>query len=127
MTNIHFDEKSDIKNFVADGYLPTDQWKATDVNGHLLIATQNTQDLKDMHLYNMPGVTIIRNYVKTENTWIREDPFPEETAGNKALTGDEVIKFIVDGLGIELEAWQEELLRQRVHGERALRIQPKGR
>jgi hypothetical protein len=100
--------------FIADGYLPTDLWKATDINGHLLIATRDIQDFKDMHLWNKTGVTIIRNYVKTEITWVREDPFPEETAGKKALSPDEVIKFLVDGLGITLEEWQEELLRQRV-------------
>lgn len=110
------DKELEVHNasYIESGFLPTNLWKATDINGRLLLATQNIQDFKDQHLHNKTGVTIIRNYVKTENTWIREDPFPEETAGKKALSPDEVIKFFVDGLGVRLEAWQEELLRQRV-------------
>ena len=113
--------------YIEEGYLPTDQWKATDINGRLLIATRKIQDFKDMHLHNMTGVTIIRNYMKVENTWIREDPFPEETAGKKALSPDEVIKFLKEGLNIELVAWQEELLRQRVvNPDHKLNISTKG-
>lgn len=114
--------------YISEGYLPTDQWKATDINGHLLLATRDIQDFKQLHLWNKTGVTIIRNYIKTENTWIREDPFPEETAGKKALSPDEVVKFLVDGLGIELEVWQEELLRQRVvNPDRKINILSKGK
>jgi hypothetical protein len=123
MTN---ENQTPNRNYVEEGFLPIDQWKATDVHGRLLIATQNTQDFKDMHLHNMPGVTIIRNYTKVESVWIKEDPFPDETAGGKAMNADEVIKFCVDGLGIELDPWQEDLIRTRVHGDhRALKIQPK--
>lgn len=113
--------------YIDEGYLPTDQWKATDINGRLLIATRNIQDFKDLHLHNKTGVTIIRNYLKIENTWIREDPFPEETAGKKALSPDEVIKFLKEALLIELAGWQEELLRQRVvNPDHTLNISAKG-
>lgn len=114
--------------YIEEGYLPTDQWKATDINGHVLHATNITQDFKDLHLHNKVGVTIIRNYTKVESSWVREDPFPEETAGKKALAPDEVIKFIVDGLSIELEAWQEELIRQRVvNPDKKLNVFSKGK
>lgn len=102
------------KAYIADGFLPTSTWVAVETfGGKILMETANPEDFKIHDLYDRTEVTIIRQYLKETETWVKEDPFPEKEEVRPVITSDDIIGFIVEGLGISLESWQEDVVRAR--------------
>jgi hypothetical protein len=102
------------KAYIDDGFLPTSKWIAVETfGGKILLETTNPEDFKIHDLYERPDVTIIRQYLKETETWVKEDPFPEKEEVRPVITSEDIIGFIVDGLGIVMDPWQEDLVRAR--------------
>ncbi|QED11655.1 hypothetical protein PP914_gp167 [Arthrobacter phage Qui] len=102
------------KAYIDDGFLPTSKWIALETfGGKIRMETTDPEDFKRHELYEHPEITIIRQYLKETETWVKEDPFPEKEEVRPVITSEDIIGFIVDGLGISLEAWQEDVVRAR--------------
>lgn len=121
MTNTLFDPNRRVdwntarQAYINDGYLPTKTWVVVETygDGKILLKTQDPEDIKRHHYYNRPGVTIVRQYLKETETWVKEDPFPEIEDDKPAITSSYIIDFVVTGLGVDLEPWQEDLIHAR--------------
>jgi hypothetical protein len=99
------------KPFLAQGYLPSTIWQALDIydESRLILKTTDPEDFKKANLHDKHGVVIVRQYLKQEEVWIKEEPF----AAPDSLTFEQVAEFITNTLGMEIEPWQEELIRIR--------------
>jgi hypothetical protein len=94
---------------MEQGFVPTDTWRALSTydTSNVLLTTQNPEDFRRLDFLHKEEVTIVRQYTRQEETWIIEEPFPAP----KTITQEEIILFLVNNLNVELEPWQEELIR----------------
>jgi hypothetical protein len=94
---------------MEQGFAPTETWRALDTydTSNVLLTTQDPEDFRRLEFLHKSEVTIVRQYVRKEETWIIEEPFPAP----KTITQEEIVLFLVNSLNVELEPWQEELIR----------------
>ena len=97
------------KAHMEQGFAPTETWRALDSydTNNVLLTTQDPEDFRRLAFLHKQEVTIVRQYIRPEEAWIIEEPFPAP----KTITQEEIVMFLVNGLNMELEPWQEELIR----------------
>ena len=59
---------------IPEGFEPGRWWKATNADGSFQAETTDPEDFETLGVMDVPGITIYREFVKTEARWVVQDP-----------------------------------------------------